>query len=66
MLGQVKVCAVRNAPQFAPAKREQELDISGCVGIMRQLFWVMVTQAQVLILPAKVEQPLVANNHSST
>ena len=26
MLGQVEVGAVGNAPQFAPAEREQELD----------------------------------------
>ena len=37
MLSQVEIGAVCNAPQFTPAKREQEFNIGGGVGIMGQL-----------------------------
>ena len=60
MLGQVEVGAVCNAPQLAPAKREQELNVGGCIGVVRQLFRVVVAQAQVLVLHAQRQQPVVA------
>ena len=34
MLGQVEVGAVRNAPEFAPAEGEQELDVGGGIGVV--------------------------------
>ena len=53
MLSQVEVGAVGNAPQLAPAEREQELEVSGRLGIVGKLFRLVVAQTQVLVLHAE-------------
>ena len=60
VLGQVEVRAVGNAPQLAPAEREQELDVGRGVGVMGQLLRIVVAQAEVLILHTERQQPVVA------
>ena len=60
MLRQVIIRAVGNAPELAPAKREQELEVRRRLGIEAQLLRVMVAQAKVLLLHAEGEQPLLA------
>ena len=60
MLGQVIVGAVRHAPQLAPAEGEQELEVRGGLGIEAQLLGIVVPQAQVLVLQADAQQPVVA------
>ena len=60
MLRQVIIRAVGNAPELAPAEREQELEVRRRLGIEAQLLRVMVAQAKVLLLHAEREQPLLA------
>ena len=60
VLSQVEVGAVSNAPQLAPAEREQELEVGGRLGIVRKLFRLVVAQTQVLVLHAEGQQELVA------
>ena len=60
MLRQVIIRAVGNAPELAPAEREQELEVRRRLGIEAQLLRVMVAQAKVLLLHAEGEQPLLA------
>ena len=60
MLGEVVVRAVGHAPQLAPAEGEEELKVRGGLGVEAQLLGVVVTQAQVLVLQADAQQPVVA------
>ncbi len=53
MLGQVEVGAVGNAPELTPAEGEQELEVSGRLGIVGKLFRLVVAQTQVLVLHAE-------------
>ena len=61
MAGQVVVGTVCNAPQLAPVgEREGVLDIGGGAAVEGQLCGLVVTQAQVLLLDAKAQQPVLA------
>ncbi len=60
MLGQVVIRAVGHAPKLAPAEREQVFEVGGRLGIERQLFGLMVAQAQVVFLHAQAQQPVFA------
>ena len=60
VLGQVVVGAVGHAPQLAPAEGEQELEVRGGLGVEAQLLGIVVAQAQVLVLQADAQQPVVA------
>ena len=60
MLGQVKVGAVGNAPQLAPAEGEEVLNVGGGVGVVAQLFRIVVPQLQVFVLHAQAQQEVVA------
>ena len=60
MGGQVEIGAAGHAPQLAPAEGEHELKVGGGVGVVAELLGVVVPQAQVLILHAQLQQPLVA------
>ena len=60
VLGQVIVGAVGNAPQLTPAEGEEELKVSGGLGVEAQLLGVVVTQSEILVLQADVQQELVA------
>ena len=60
VLGQVVVGAVGNAPELAPAEREEELEVRRCLGVEAQLLGIVVAQAEVLVLQADGEQPVVA------
>ena len=61
MAGQVVVGAVCNAPQLAPVgEREGILDISGGTAVEGQLCGLVVTQAQMLLLDAQAQQPVLA------
>ena len=61
MTAQVVVGAVCNAPQLAPVgEREGILDVGGSTAVEGQLCRLVVTQAQVLLLDAKAQQPVLA------
>ena len=61
MTGQVVVGAVCNAPQLAPVgEREGILDISGGTAVEGQLCGLVVAQAQMLLLDAQAQQPVLA------
>ena len=61
MAGQVVVGAVCNAPQLAPVgEREGILDIGGGTAVEGQLCGLVVAQAQVLLLDAQAQQPVLA------
>ena len=61
MAGQVVVGTVCNAPQLTPVgEREGVLDIGGSAAVESQLCRLVVTQAQVLLLDAKAQQPVLA------
>ena len=61
MAGQVVVGAVCNTPQLAPVgEREGILDISGGTAVEGQLCGLVVAQAQVLLLDAQAQQPVLA------
>ena len=60
VLGQVIVGAVGHAPQLAPAEGEQELEVRGGLGVEAQLLGIVVAQAEILILQADTQQPVVA------
>ena len=48
MLREVVVRAVGNAPELAPAEREEELEVRRCLGVEAQLLGIVVAQAEVL------------------
>ncbi len=60
MLREVVVRAVGNTPELAPAEREEELEVRRCLGVEAQLLGIVVAQAEVLVLQADGEQPVVA------
>ena len=60
VLRQVVIRPVRHAPQFAPAKGEQELKVCGRFGIEGQLLRLMVPQPQALFPDAQAQQPVFA------
>ena len=60
VLGQVVVRAVGNAPELAPAEREQILKVGRGLGVEAQLLLLMVAQAEVFILHVQALEPLVA------
>ena len=60
VLGQVVIGTVRDAPEFAPAEGEEELDIGGRSGIEGKLFLVVVTQTHLFRLHAQGDQPVLA------
>ena len=43
MLFKIVISAVSDAPELAPAEREQELEIGRCCGVEGQLLRTMVT-----------------------
>ena len=60
MVSQVVIRSVRNAPELAPAEREQELKVRGRLGIEAQFRGIVVAQTYVLVLETYREQPVVA------
>ena len=60
MRAQVEVGAVGDAPQLAPAEGEQKLEIRGRLGVVGQLFRLVVAQAQVLLAHVQADQPVAA------
>ena len=60
VLGQVVVGTVGNAPEFAPAEREQVLEVGGRLGVERQLFRLVVTQPQVFGVDVEGIEPIAA------
>ena len=67
MLLQVVVRAVRNAPELAPAEREEELDIGRRLGVEGKLLLLMIAQAQILDVYKRQElgRPFAARSHST-
>ena len=59
MLLQVEIRAVGNAPKFAPAEGEHELDVRRRIGVMRQLLGRMVAQAKGLVGDAEGQKEVV-------
>ena len=59
---QVVVSSVSNAPQFAPAvaEGELELDVGGSTGVEGQLSGIVITQPQAVFLDAQAQQPVLA------
>ena len=60
MLGQVIVSTVGHAPQLAPAEGEQELKVRSGLGVEAKLLGVMVTEADIFVLQADGQQPVMA------
>lgn len=60
MLRQVVIRAVGDAPEFAPAEREQEFEVRRRLGVECQLLRLMVAQAQAVLFDAQRKQPLLA------
>ena len=60
VLAQVVVRAVGDAPELAPAEREQILKVGRGLGVEAQLLLLMVAQAEVLVLHTQTLEPLVA------
>ena len=61
MTGQVVVGAVCNAPQLAPVgEREGVLDVGGGAAVEGKLGRLVVAQAQVFLLNAEAQQPVLA------
>ena len=60
VLAQVVVRAVGDAPELAPAEREQILKVGRGLGVEAQLLLLMVAQAEVLVLHTQALEPLVA------
>ena len=60
VLTKVVVGTVSNAPKLAPSKREEELEVGGCLGVEAELVRIVVTQTEVLISHTEVEQELMA------
>ena len=61
MAAQVVVGAVCDAPQLAPVgEREGVLDVGGSAAVEGQLGRLVVTQAQMLLLDAEAQQPVLA------
>jgi len=60
VLREVVVRAVGDAPELAPAEREDELEVGRGLGIEAELLGVVVAQTQVLLLHAEAQQPVAA------
>ena len=60
VLGQVVIRAVGDAPELAPAEREQILKVGRGLGVEAQLLLLVVAQAEVFIVHIQVLEPLVA------
>src|ERR1017187_4190545 len=59
VLGQVVVAAVGHALELVPAPGEGELHVSGALGVMREVLFGVLVQAQLLGLDAQVHVPVV-------
>ncbi len=53
MLVEVVVGSVGDAPQLAPAEREEVLKVGGALGVERKLFGIVISQSEVLLLDAE-------------
>ena len=60
VLTKVVVGTVGNAPKLAPSKREEELEVGGCLGIEAELLGIVVTESDVLFLQTDSKQPIAA------
>ena len=60
VLRQVVVGSVGNAPELAPAEREEILKVGGCLGVEAKLLLVMVAQAEIFLLDAQTQQEVTA------
>ena len=60
MLRQVVIRTVRNAPQLAPAKREQEFDIRRSFAVEAEFFRRMIAQTHLFFFHAQAEEPVAA------
>ena len=60
VLGQVIVSTVGHAPQLAPAEGEQELKVRGGLGVEAQLLGIVVAEADIFVLQADGQQPVMA------
>jgi len=60
VLGQVVVGTIRHTPEFAPAEREEELEVGRRLGVEAELFRIVVAEAQVFFFDAQREQPIAA------
>ena len=60
VLGEVVVGSVGNAPKFAPAEREEVLEVGGCLGIEGKLLGLVVAKTEVFFFYVKAEKPIVA------
>ena len=58
MLGQVIIGSVRDTPQLAPAKREQELKVCSRLAVEAQLFRRMVSCTHLFVFHAEALQPV--------
>ena len=60
MLLEIVIRAVGNAPQLAPAEREQELNVRRGLGVEGKLLLLMVAQTQIFLRHAEGQQPVFA------
>ena len=60
MLSEIVVGSVRDTPELAPAKREGELDISGCLRIEAELLRRVISGTKHILRNSKRKQPVKA------
>ena len=60
MAVKIVVGAVGNAPKFAPAERESELEVGRGAAVEAKFFLIVVAQAQVFFLDSKAVKPIFA------
>lgn len=58
MAVKVVVGAVGNAPKFAPAERESELEVGRGAAVKAKFFLIVVAQAQVFFLDSEAVKPI--------
>ena len=60
MLCQVIICSVSDSPELAPSEWEKEFHICGSLAVEAQLFLIMITVTNLIILKSESTQPVKA------
>ena len=60
MLCQVIICSVSDSPELTPSEWEKEFHICGSLAVEAQLFLIMVTVTNLIILKSESTQPVKA------
>lgn len=57
---EVVVCSVGNAPEFAPAERETELEVSRCARVEAELVLIVIAKTEIFFLNSEAQEPITA------